>query len=113
MRLGWYLITKGYKGGRDTYLFRITKNIIKRFEDWDELFEFIGEDTGGGHNYGYNITSTYKGRKKKNWKETVTVYSKKKFYMKNNVKLPKLVKKQIPIKTLRLGISKSEGLIIK
>lgn len=55
LKPGWYLITKYFRGGMDKYAFKITKKIQKRFEDFDELLEYIGEHTDGGSEDGYNI----------------------------------------------------------
>lgn len=73
MKIGWYIITKSYKGGGSKFIFHITKKVQGRFDnDWDELLNYIGEHTGGGHNYGYNIKSRYKGKKKPRVTETYT-----------------------------------------
>ncbi len=101
-KCGWYLITKSFKGGGDKYLFKITKKIKERFEDWDELFEFIGEHTGGGHAYGYRLTSNYKRKKKPKVMETK--------YKFNNGK-GRMVKKKKQVKTLRFATVQSEGLV--
>ena len=62
-KLGWYLITKAFKGGGDYYAIRLTKEMSDRFDSWDDFLEYIGENTGGGHNYGYSIKARHKNKK--------------------------------------------------
>ncbi len=69
-KLGWYLITKSFRGGSQQFAFRITKKIAEKFDAWDNLFEYIGEHTGGGHENGYSISAKYQ-KHKPNVKETL------------------------------------------
>ena len=62
-KLGWYLIEKYFRGGSHQFAIRITKKIAEKFGTWDDLFEYIGEHTGGGHESGYRITAKYQRNK--------------------------------------------------
>ena len=44
-----FKITKSYRGGSDVYY------INRKTKPSPELLETIGQDTDGGHNYGWNI----------------------------------------------------------
>lgn len=58
MPLGWYLITKDFRGGSRSYGLKITEEIRSKYSNaWDELFEYIGDNTDGGHCSGYTIKS--------------------------------------------------------
>lgn len=102
MKTGWYLIRKYFKGGGDKFAFHITKKIQEMFDnDWDELFEYIGEHTGGGHNYGYTINSNYKGKKKPKITETYTAGWEKDKNGKDKFPLVPIRKKKL-VRTLRI-----------
>ena len=75
-KLGWYLITKKFRGGEHRFALKLTKKIVNKFQNikiigkppgtvvetglnWDELFEYIGEHTDGGHADGYNLTAKF------------------------------------------------------
>jgi len=54
MKYLWYKIKKSYKGGFSEFQIKMP-NIPINKDDWDELFEYIGENTDGGHSEGYSI----------------------------------------------------------
>jgi hypothetical protein len=58
-KLGWVRITKVFKGGDTIFALKITKKIIKKFEQWETLFEFIGKNFDGGHSGGYSCKAVY------------------------------------------------------
>ena len=62
-KLGWYLIEKFFRGGSRQFAMRITKKIAEQFGTWDDLFEYIGEHTDGGHESGYRIIAKYQKNK--------------------------------------------------
>lgn len=62
-KLGWYLITKSFRGGGSQFALRITKKITEQFDTWNDLFEYIGEHTDGGHENGYRISAKYQKNK--------------------------------------------------
>lgn len=70
-KTGWIVIKKYFKGGSKEYALRITKKIQSRFGDWESLLSFIGENTDGGHNYGYRIDSDYVKKVPKNIKKII------------------------------------------
>jgi hypothetical protein len=65
-KIGWYIIEKHYRGGCSKYALRLTRKIQKMYPDWDELFDYIGENTNGGHESGYNLHANLKRTKPKN-----------------------------------------------
>ena len=53
-----FRIEKTYRGGNDKFVIAIDKQVFKdNFETEEELLEWIGEHTNGGHNYGYKVYS--------------------------------------------------------
>ena len=52
----WYTVKKSFQGGTKKYYFQTTLPV----EKWEDLslLEYIGENTDGGHSYGYRITIT-------------------------------------------------------
>jgi hypothetical protein len=67
-RLSWYVIKKYFRGGSSEYAFRLTKKIANEWSSWDGLFEYIGENTNGGHESGYTIHAYRKFSKPKDMK---------------------------------------------
>ncbi len=55
MKYDWYSIEKFYKGGSKQFQIRIPSTVTKQ-EDFDEIMEYIGENTSGGHSEGYRLT---------------------------------------------------------
>ena len=68
IKTGWHLVEKSFQGGVDEYAFRATKETVVNFGDYESLMEYIGENTTGGHSYGYRIKMTHKNTKPKNKK---------------------------------------------
>ena len=57
LKPGIYRIAKFYRGGGEIYNLIVNQDIIERFGTWDELYEYIGENTNGGFEAGYRIYS--------------------------------------------------------
>jgi len=59
MKIGWYKVTKKYRNGEDVWALYISKKHLKDCwfaQDTEEgLAEYIGENTSGGHNYGWSV----------------------------------------------------------
>lgn len=53
----WHKVTKSFKGGRDEYQIRIPKGVRLSKDDWASVLEWIGENTDGGHAYGYSMNT--------------------------------------------------------
>lgn len=51
----WYKVTKYYQGGMSEFQIMIPAGIKLSKSDWDSVLEWIGENTSGGHNYGYRL----------------------------------------------------------
>lgn len=58
----WYKVTKTFRGGENQFQIRVPKTKLSK-DDWQEILDYIGENTNGGHSAGYNI-STCKLKKK-------------------------------------------------
>jgi len=54
-REGLFLAKKTYKGGGHEFQFILNKKHIECFGDWEELLSYLGEETMGGHNHGWNL----------------------------------------------------------
>ncbi len=55
--MGWYKFTKTFRGGRKTYVKWIYEEEFRTDKE-DTLIEYcrdIGENTPGGHSYGWNV----------------------------------------------------------
>lgn len=63
----WYKLTKSYKGGRGEFQIRVPAARLNK-DDWECIFEWIGEHTDGGHAYGYSINATRLRRQSKTLK---------------------------------------------
>lgn len=50
-------LVKNYRNSCDSYWVFVTDEIIAMFGDEDELCEYVGENTNGGHNYGWRVAS--------------------------------------------------------
>ncbi len=57
MKYTWYKLEKWYQGGKSEFQIRVP-NVKLTKDDWDTLLEWIGDNTIGGHNYGYRIQET-------------------------------------------------------
>ena len=55
----WAQLKKFYQGGSRQACVLITREIIDYFGNEEELSEYFGENTGGGHNYGYRIYCSF------------------------------------------------------
>ena len=67
MKYIWYKVRKSFKGGGSEFQIKVPDiNLTK--ETWDELLEWIGENTGGGHAYGYRIHTNKLKRKSRKLK---------------------------------------------
>lgn len=64
IRVGWYKITKTYRNNEQIWRVYISKKTSEDFCDEKDLLSSIGEETDGGHNYGYKMESRYYGKKK-------------------------------------------------
>lgn len=64
IRIGWYKINKSYRNNEQIWSVYISKKISKDFFNENDLLENIGENTDGGHNYGYKMKSRYYGKNK-------------------------------------------------
>jgi hypothetical protein len=51
----WYKLTKEFQGGQDVYQIPVPKDVRLSQTDWDAIMEWIGDNTPGGHSYGYRI----------------------------------------------------------
>ncbi len=56
MKWKWMKIKKYYKGGGSEYQIRYPDIKISGIT-WDEIFEYVGDNTEGGQAYGYDIRS--------------------------------------------------------
>ena len=61
----WHKITKFYKGGMSEFQIAVPKGIRLTKSEWDEILEWVGDNTTGGHNYGYRIKTRRLGDKSK------------------------------------------------
>ena len=62
MKYKWYQVSKSFRGGRSEYQIRVPEIELTK-DDWDDILEWIGDNTSGGHNYGYNIKTKELGDK--------------------------------------------------
>lgn len=53
----WHKVTKHFKGGSREYQIRVPDGVRLSKAEWEDVLEWIGEHTTGGHNYGYRIHS--------------------------------------------------------
>jgi hypothetical protein len=60
---GWYFFEKHYRNACDRYAIKITDYIRERFGTEQYMLEYVGENTHGGHNYGYRIECKRYSRK--------------------------------------------------
>lgn len=51
----WHRIEKFYKGGCSKFQIATPKGIRLSRAEWEGILEWLGENTSGGHNYGYSI----------------------------------------------------------
>ena len=51
----WHKVTKFFKGGRDNFQIAVPLGIKLSKGEWETLLEWIGENTNGGHAYGYSL----------------------------------------------------------
>lgn len=49
----WYKIIKSYRGGSNVFQIRVP-NVPMTGSDWDELLEYVAENTDGGHRASYD-----------------------------------------------------------
>ena len=54
----WFKIEKFFQGGSDTYQIRVPSEVRLTKEDWDAIMEWVGDNTNGGHSYGYRLHRT-------------------------------------------------------
>lgn len=66
--LGWYRVTKTFRGGQSVYGFRLTRSILGQYGDLEALMECLGDSTEGGHSAGYDITMKHEPTKPANIK---------------------------------------------
>ena len=59
----WHKVTKSFKGGRSEFQIAVPKGVRLTKGEWETILEWLGENTNGGHNYGYGI-ETKRLRKK-------------------------------------------------
>ena len=52
----WLKMKKSYKGGMDEYQFRVPNNMST--SSLECILKYLGENTNGGHNYGFSIITT-------------------------------------------------------
>jgi len=65
--MNWFKITKFFRGGKNEYQIRVPRvNLTK--EDWDDLFNWLGENADGGHSYGFTIKALQLPRKSRKLK---------------------------------------------
>lgn len=64
----WHKITKFYKGGCSEFQIAVPKGIRLTKSEWDEILEWLGENTSGGHAYGYSIRTRRLNTKSKSLK---------------------------------------------
>ena len=62
MKWKWMKIKKYYKGGGSEYQIRYPDIKISGIT-WDEIFEYVGDNTEGGQAYGYDIRTEKLPRK--------------------------------------------------
>lgn len=56
-QMTWHRITKSYKGGRNEFQIAVPKGVRLSKDDWDEILDWLGENTTGGLSYGYSINA--------------------------------------------------------
>ena len=54
----WRKVKKFYKGGCSEFQIAIPKGVRLNRDDWNSILEWLGENTGGGHNYGYSMKTS-------------------------------------------------------
>jgi len=48
-------VSKFFKGGCGEFQIAVPKGVRLTKADWETILEWLGENTNGGHNYGYNM----------------------------------------------------------
>lgn len=66
MKYQWYKITKHFSGGSNEFQIRVPRDTKLSKSNWDSILEYLGENTSGGHNYGYSIRATRLKQARKN-----------------------------------------------
>lgn len=51
----WHKVTKHYKGGVSEFQIRLPSGVKLSKDDWECVLEWLGENTDGGHAYGYSM----------------------------------------------------------
>jgi len=51
----WHKVSKFFKGGCREFQIATPKGIRLTRDEWDAILEWLGENTNGGHNYGYSM----------------------------------------------------------
>lgn len=59
----WHKVTKFYKGGRSMFQIAVPKGVRLSKDDWETILEWLGENTNGGHSYGYSMNTRRLRRK--------------------------------------------------
>lgn len=59
----WHKVTKYYKGGRSEFQIAIPKGVRLGKDEWGAVLEWLGENTNGGHAYGYRMDTRRLHRK--------------------------------------------------
>lgn len=59
----WHEVTKYYKGGRSVFQIAVPKGVRLSKGDWETILEWLGENTNGGHAYGYSMNARRLRRK--------------------------------------------------
>lgn len=51
----WHKVTKSYKGGSNDFQIAVPKGVRLTNSEWQDILEWLGENTSGGHAYGYSM----------------------------------------------------------
>lgn len=54
MKFIWYKCEKFYRGGSKAFQIRVPDCELSK-DDWEQIMEWIGENTDGGHSAGYRL----------------------------------------------------------
>lgn len=55
----WIQLRKVYRNAEKKYCIKLTDEIVAMFGDEECISEYVGENTEGGHNYGYSMYAEY------------------------------------------------------
>lgn len=55
MKKIWIKLTKHFQGGKHTHYMLVNENVADSKSEQETIMEYWGENSDGGHNYGYKV----------------------------------------------------------